>query len=178
MDRRAFTVGLAALAAGPRPAAAQDFGAIFDRLVDKVRLDDILCRLAEVAGEVYSARDAGFARHDWACFDDKGLFNTIFGDRLGDGELLMLVRLLDVDTSCRSANRISSSRFALPVGFVAYQALTRLAYIAAGGTDYNDAYVAFKKTDSKAALAEKLKAAQRAWQRYIEREGVGAVDRI
>jgi hypothetical protein len=202
MDRRAFALGAAALAAAAPglsraqtaegyappepPALPEEFQLLQNRMdgrpLTALRLDQKLDLLPRVPGTLVDVRALGLSRSGWTFFDDRGVFAALFGDGLDDETLTGLVRVVDSPRPSASFHSRATAPFALPTGFVAQEALTRYAYIsgappAAGGT-LGDYAVALSPADTAEVLMARLRAAQRYWASYIERYGAAAVNRL
>lgn len=126
--------------------------------------------------------DLPVARSEWLYLDDGGAFAVLFGDTVSDETLVGLVGAM-VETGDTQSSAAMDFSGSLPPGFVAYQALTRYAYIsgaapADSGGRYGDYAVAFHAGDTAESLSTRLVASQQSWNDFIARHGAGAVNRL
>lgn len=208
MDRRAFSIGVAAAAVTLSSARAQDntaarfdpafapvpeepvlpreFLALQERLggrLSALPLREKLDLLPRVPGELVNVLGAQISWSDWTFFDDQGVFAALFGDGLDDESLLGLIGFTSDARPSASLYSLAAAPFALPAGYVAYEALTRYAYIsgaapASQGGLYGDYAVAIDAADTFDSLLARLAASQRSWNDYVGRYGARSVNRL
>ena len=171
MNRRGFTAGLAAVAAGVvvrGPTAASG--------APSEERETIAALLAEIDAPLRSARQGALIQpeqpQDWWFLDDNGQIDAAFA---GEGpfwtyRLESFIDLLTDYSDSKATYAAWNGPQPLPLGYVAYHALTRFAYIAyqdraPADDEHAAAHVVFEPVaDWLPRLQKRLEAAQQAWR--------------